>query len=127
MFSSLRISALAAVVVSLAACTFELPPIASASLSRYEAGAPVSNRSLSPSQSRVLETWFAERASGWSASYASYAPSLQVRVAHKNGQESVANLVGHKVIVYGSFGQYEQQFSAESIAKLRSLIRANDD
>jgi hypothetical protein len=110
------------VAVSFAACALELPPLVSASLVvQHTKDAPAQLVPLSTSQVAALNTWLSAHRAGWSSSYASYAPRVQARLEHADGQSSSLQLVASKVVVYGTFGQLERTLTAEEFNALARL------
>ena len=128
-----RLPAFRAVVVVLAVatllsgCKFSLPAVTSATVTRYISGNPGPQTELAPSQRAAIATWFKEHKSGWSSSFASYGPQLEIRVAHKNGSQLVINVIDSKVVVKGEFGQYERSSGKPALAALRAAIGASSN
>jgi hypothetical protein len=112
------------VAALLAACKVDVPEISAASVTRYSADAPAASTPLSAEQRAALTSWFKQHRSGWSTSHATYAPVLEASLTHENGAASVVNVLRSKVVVYGSFGQYERRTNKQSIAALRRALGA---
>lgn len=113
--------------VALTACTLELPSPVSASVERYMNGAPVKTWALTGKQTGSLAEWFKQHQSGWSPSYASYAPRLLVRVKHAGGKESSVNVLPSGLIVLSSNeGQFTQSFEAKVVGELVAAVEGND-
>ena len=111
----------------LAGCKFSLPDVTSATVTRYVSGNPGPQTELTPSQRAAIATWFKEHKSGWSSSFASYVPQLEVRATHENGTQSVINVIDSKVVVKGAFGQYERNSGKPALAALRAAIGASSN
>ena len=116
-----------AVATLLAGCKFSLPDVTSATVTRYVSGSPGPQTELTPSQRAAIATWFKEHKSGWSSSFASYGPQLEIRVAHENGSQSVINVIDSKVVVKGEFGQYERNSGKPALAALLAAIGASSN
>jgi hypothetical protein len=111
----------------LTACKIEVPDIATASVTRYSAGAPgtpENSRQLTPEQRAALLAWFKQHPSGWAVSHGTYAPALEASLTHENGAASVVNVLPAKVVVYGGFGQYERRTNKQAIAALQKALGA---
>jgi len=111
-------------VASCFAQSFELSAVASASLVRYSKGAPMPSGPLllSSEQLSALTAWFASHSSGWSRSYVTYAPSIQVVLRHSDGQQSSLQVLTSKLVIYGAFGQQERKLTAEEHDSLLRLL-----
>ena len=121
------VSVFLAAATLLAGCKFSLPEVTSATVTRYVSGNPGPQTELVPSQRAAIATWFKEHKSGWSSSFASYGPQLEIRVAHENGSQSVINVIDSKVVVKGEFGQYERNSGKPALAALRAAIGASSN
>lgn len=113
-------------VVTLAACTLEIPSAISATAEKQAQGAPVKTWTLTETQTGSLVDWFKQHRSGWSPSYVSYAPRLQVRMKHANGKESYMNVLPPGlVVVVSTEGQFTQTFETQVVEQLVSIIGGN--
>lgn len=112
------------VAVLLVACKVDVPEISAATVTRYSAGAPGASTPLTAEQRTALSTWFKQHRSGWSSSHTTYAPALEADLTHENGAVSVVNILASKIVVSGSFGQYERKCNKKDIATLRTMLSA---
>jgi hypothetical protein len=113
-----------ALSIILASCTLEVPKPTTVQVTIYKNGKPEpSANTLSQSQQNKLAGWLEKYNSGWSKSYASYVPVIEVRITHADRSVSVLNVRNtNHVIAYGNFGQYEQEFNSTAMSELRQTI-----
>lgn len=114
--------ALLASALTIAGCQLDVSPITSATMSQYVSGRPEPSVTLRSEKVQALSSWIAEHRSGWSPSFVSYAPSLEIRLTHAAGETSVMNIDSKKVVIYNRSGQLEQEFPSSSLSALRSAI-----
>ncbi|MFN4329056.1 MAG: hypothetical protein ACK4FF_09280 [Limnobacter sp.] len=108
--------------VALVGCKLDLPSPTSGSVHRFEKGAPVSSWQLTERQLFALSSWFKEHQSGWSRSYVTYVPKIDVRVVHGGGKQSSINIWSQKVIVVTGEDQLVQDFELSDIQSLLSAV-----
>lgn len=121
-----RLTVLFFLAAVLSGCTLELPAPISASVERYAKGAPVQTWRLSDPQLAALSEWFAQHQSGWSPSYVSYVPNVEVTVQHAAGKQSYINVWSTKRVVVNSGGrQVEQDFEASAVQSLLAVVEAH--
>lgn len=123
-FMRLRLAryALLALALFLGGCKFVLPAPTSVTVEVYGTGGTLRQTKLTKGQVQALTNWFSSHQAGWSSSYASYAPTYLVRVAHSNGDVTVINILPTVVVVYNRDGQYVQQFEARELSALRNNV-----
>jgi len=119
-----RIALVLLLIVGMFGCTLDLPTPTSASVERFENGAPIQSWSLTDSQLDALVSWFKECESGWSPSYITYVPKIEVRVKHRSGNQSSINIWPQKIIVNLGGNQFEQSFEASTVQGLLSALGA---
>lgn len=110
--------------IPLASWPFEIVPVKSASVIRHSTEAPGLLLAMSSTQVAALNDWLSSHRSGWSASYVSHVPRIQVQLSHTNGESSSLQLVAGKLIVYGGSGQQERALTAEEFNALFRLLSA---
>ena len=107
-------------------CNLDVPSVESASYAAYESGVPDRPTPLSSAQIHQFSAWLSSHRWGWSQSVVSHAPTLLVQLKHANGDSSTVNIRPAKLIVYGSFGQYEKSLTEAEYVNIIRLIRPND-
>ena len=111
-------------VVLLAGCTVDVPPATSATVSRYERGAPVRTWKLTEAQLRAMSQWLKQHPSGWSPSFVSYVPNVYVTIQHSNQEQSSINISPVKVILNSAGNQVEHPFDPLVIKALLDTLEA---
>lgn len=112
-------------VAALSACTLEMPSSIGANAEQYASGSPIKNWALTETQAKALIDWFKQHPTGWSPSYASYAPRLLVRLKNANGKESSVNVLSQGLVVVAlPDGQFTQSFEARTVEQLIAIIGA---
>ncbi|MFZ4550885.1 MAG: hypothetical protein ACOYNB_03585 [Aquabacterium sp.] len=113
---------LLALASMLSACTLDVPQASEAIVALNAGTLNERTKNLTDDQMRGLKAWFDDRRSGWLPSYVTYAPAMEVRVKGFNGNNTIINIMPSKVVVYGSFGQYEQRFPPNELSILLLAI-----
>jgi hypothetical protein len=114
-------------VAALSACTLEMPVSIGATAEQHIHGAPLKTWVLNETQTKALNDWFRKHPTGWSPSYASYAPRVSVRLKHAYGNESSVNFMASGLVVVASIdGQLTQSFDAKAVERLVAIIGATD-
>lgn len=110
-----------AAAFSFTACSFDLSSPVTGRVELHSTFTKAISKELSVTQLREISAWFSQRQSGWKPSWASYFPSLIIRIQHGDGDVTVINVLEDVVVVYNRNGQYSQQFSTTELAALRGM------
>jgi hypothetical protein len=79
---------------------------------------------LSPAQLDLIHTWLASHPSGWSYSPASYVPSTEISVQHRDGNSSKINVFPSGFVVLNSHSsQFVRQSTQAEISVLFSALK----
>ena len=112
-------------LMSLSACTLEMPSPIGSTAEQYTSGAPIKTWALAETQEKALTNWFKQHPTGWSPSYASYVPRLLVRLKHADGKVSSVNVLPLGLLVVAlPDGQFTQSFEARVVEQLIASIGA---
>lgn len=123
----MRAAIVGCTLVALVGCAsaLTLPPVRSAAVVEHSAERisqePAPSRSLTSQQIKDVSSWFLQHGEGWSSSVASYVPSLEIRLEHKD-DVSVVNILSSMVVVNNHSGQFVRKASLEDIRKLKAAI-----
>ena len=112
-------------LLALSACTLEMSSPIGATAEQYTSGAPIKTWALTETHEKALTDWFKKHPTGWSPSYASYAPRLLVRLKHAGGNVSSVNVLSPGlVVVVSPDGQFTQNFEPRVVEQLVASIGA---
>ena len=105
---------------------FTLPPVTSGVVVQHTVGGHPAGaaepRRLTSQQVQSVSNWFSQHSEGWSQSFVSYAPSLEIRLEHRD-DVSVVNIVSPTfIVVYNRSGQFERKAGLQEVESLKSAI-----
>ncbi len=112
-------------ITVLSACNVEVPAIDSAKVAQYESGKPQKTWELNRSEIAALSQWFQRHQDGWSPTFTTYAPGLNVVLGNAKRPVGGLNILGNRLVVNVERGQYIRELSPEEISSLRTLVRAD--
>ncbi len=119
----LRIAAIAALCLSLAACFASFPPMASAVMTHRNGQPQGTAQPLSPEHIARLSAWLQEHRWGWHPVTATYGPGILISVTHGDGTFSRVNLMRNVLIV----GQHQRSLTAQESRELHSMLGAEHE
>jgi hypothetical protein len=115
----LRFASVAVVCLSLVGCYQSLPPIKSASFTRWHAGKARSQpQQLTSEQVAKLSDWLQNHKWGWHPVAGTFLPVTLISLSHADGTFSSANLMKNIVIV----GQHQRGLSESESQELHSIV-----
>lgn len=81
-------------------------------------------RTLTPAQTKALESWFATNHGGWHPSSASYLPADRFSLTHPGGGKTEVNVLpSGLVVVNTASGQFVRQFNTREVSQLLAIAR----